>query len=372
MFVFLVVRPALLMLQARNWPAVPCTIISSEVRTSRGNKGSTYSVNILYSYSFKGREYKSNDYAFIGASSSGYDSKAAIVARFPPGSTTVCYINPSDPIQAVLVRGFTPIMWIGLLPLVFLLIGTAGIVAVLRKSRTPGSAMGPNYEPIYGMAAPTTGSLPVPAARGERIIKPAASALKKFAGIVFAALFWNGIISVFLLQILKGWHSGAINWFLTIFMIPFVLVGLGLIAGTGYFFLALFNPRPQLTMTPPTPKLGDSLKIEWNLKGRVEALQNLRVTVQGREEATYSRGTQTVTDTNVFVLVEVAQVTNAQEIRSGSASATIPSGLMHSFVSRHNKIVWSIRMDGEIPRWPDLKEEFLLTVLPQKAEQPFV
>jgi hypothetical protein len=41
---------------------------------------------------------------------------------------------------------------------------------------------------------------------------------------------------------------------------------------------------------------------------------------------------------------------------------------MHSFSTQHNKIVWSIRVKGEIARWPDLNEEFALTVLPAREK----
>gem|GEM_PF-2716050 len=45
-----------------------------------------------------------------------------------------------------------------------------------------------------------------------------------------ATLFWNGIVAVFLFQVLGGFHRGRPEWFLTIFLIPFLLVGLALIA----------------------------------------------------------------------------------------------------------------------------------------------
>jgi hypothetical protein len=38
---------------------------------------------------------------------------------------------------------------------------------------------------------------------------------------------------------------------------------------------------------------------------------------------------------------------------------------MHSFKSANNKIVWTLQLSGEIPRWPDVSEEFEIDVLPQ-------
>jgi len=110
-------RPCFKILSARHWPAVPCVILSSDVRSHRDSgHGATYSVNILYGYEFGGREFKANRYDFMGGSSSGSGAKYSIVAQHPPGSRTVCYVNPADPAEAVLKRGFTPTMWLGLIP----------------------------------------------------------------------------------------------------------------------------------------------------------------------------------------------------------------------------------------------------------------
>jgi hypothetical protein len=70
MVIGMVVVPAVRILGARSWPTVPCTIVSSEVRSHSGDEGSTYSVDILYRYKIDGKEYQSNRYKFMGGSSS--------------------------------------------------------------------------------------------------------------------------------------------------------------------------------------------------------------------------------------------------------------------------------------------------------------
>jgi hypothetical protein len=70
----------------------------------------------------------------------------------------------------------------------------------------------------------------------------------------------------------------------------------------------------------------------------------LRLIVQGREEATYARGTRSSTDRNVFAEFPVTTVTNTRDMISGVAQFDIPSNLMHSFSSQHNKIVWCIQV----------------------------
>jgi hypothetical protein len=171
-------------------------------------------------------------------------------------------------------------------------------------------------------------------------------------------------VSVFVVQAVGSWRAGRPEWFLTLFLVPFVLVGLGLIVGVVYMFLALFNPRPRLRVTPAAVRLGETLRVEWEIAGNTERLERLRVRLRGQEHAAYRRGTDTCRDQSLFADIELADMTVPQEMPSGSRSVTIPEGLMHSFEAPNNKIVWSIQLHAEIPRWPDVNEEFPITVLP--------
>lgn len=127
--------------RAKNWAKVPCRIESSNVLRHRGDKTDTYSVDILYAYEVGGKGYKSNRYKFMGGSSSGQSSKREIVDRYPPGLETVCFVNPDDPYDAVLNRGFTRDIWFGLFPLIFLIVGSVGL-AVTIKNRESKKLLG--------------------------------------------------------------------------------------------------------------------------------------------------------------------------------------------------------------------------------------
>jgi len=135
MFCLVSVRVMLNIAAARNWITVPCVIKSSRVQSHSGDKGTTYSIDILYAYIQNGREFRSNRYGFMGGSSSGYDGKAAIVHTFRPGMHAICYVNPDDPTDAVLNRGFTSDMLFGLIPLAFFAIGVLGLISQFRKRR---------------------------------------------------------------------------------------------------------------------------------------------------------------------------------------------------------------------------------------------
>ena len=202
------------------------------------------------------------------------------------------------------------------------------------------------------------------------LLEPKVSPGAKLLVILAFALFWNGIVSVFVAEAVKGWRAGHPDWWLTLFLVPFVVIGLGFLGGVVYLFLALFNPRPRLRVTPGTVRLGNTLQVQWEITGRVHVLERLRLRLEGREEATYRRGTSSSTDRSVFADLEIANVTTRPELWSGSGSVTIPANLMYSFASEHNKIIWALQVHGQIARWPDLQEEFPVTVLPASAASP--
>ncbi len=135
------IRPTLRVLQAKSWPAVPCTILDSEVRAHAGDDGDTYSVGVLYTYTFGGREYKSNRYRFLGGSTGAHADKERIVRRLTPLTRTVCYVNPENPAEAVLDRDFSSDYLFGFVPLLFVVIGLGGIIFTLRGAFASGQSL---------------------------------------------------------------------------------------------------------------------------------------------------------------------------------------------------------------------------------------
>ena len=71
-----------------------------------------------------------------------------------------------------------------------------------------------------------------------------------------------------------------------------------------------------------------------------------------------------MTDRNVFCQVPIVD-TQPHYLRGEQrVSFTVPPDTMHSFAARHNKVVWQLKVQGEIPRWPDVDESFDFEVLP--------
>jgi hypothetical protein len=353
------VKPILRAIDARSWRETPCTVLSGDVRSHRSDDGTTYSVHILFEYAADGRTFRSDRYLLESYSSSGYEEKAAVVERLPPGSRAVCYVNPRDPVEAVMVRNASGAILLALFPLIFSLAGGGGVYFGLRAWWRQRRA---RTEP----AGPTASAVPA-APRGPAPLRAVASPLAKLLGVALMAAFWNGIVSVFVWQAVQGWRRGHPDVALTLFMSVFVFVGLALIGATLYFFLALFNPRVRLRLSGEMLRLGDAADLEWSLSRGARSVTRLRLILEGREEATHSGGKSSSTSKEVFFSETLVDTVPAESSPSGTARLALPADSMHSFKSAHNKIVWAVQVKGEIPEWPDMDEEFDLEVFPRRG-----
>lgn len=373
----MLLRPLLQIRAARDWVQTPCEIVSSKVGVHRGDS-TTYSIDITYKYQVRGREYQSDRYYFRTGSSSGRSGKQAVVNRYPVGKKTVCYVDPDDPTEAVIQREFTADLLFGLFSLIFVVIGAGGILGVNGVIKFGREKTGKDYLPARSGSRPTSGFLDDAAgspatsatssaasATGPVTLKPEWSPWGKLVGVIFIALFWNGVVSVFLWQAIKSFQAGQPQWFLTLFMVPFVLIGLALIVGVGHAVLTLFNPRPTLTLSQASVALGGTMRLEWKFDGRTRVMQRLRIYLRGEESATYRRGTNTYTDTDEFASFTLLDTLDPLEMSGGNVLVRVPEDTMHSFDGGNNKINWSLRVEGEIRRWPNVKENFPLVVPPR-------
>lgn len=375
-FYFITVRPLARVVAARDWVATPCTIVSSRVQSHRGDEGTTYRVDILYRYEVDGQEYRSSRYKFMGVASSGYQGKADVVSRYPAGSKQTCFVDPRNPTEAVLEPGLTADMWFGALPAVFMLVGAGGIAGMMRHRRKERAARHHGaadpapvpMEEILGNRSPTGPvSAPMVDAVGSRVLKPAGSRLAGLIAIGVFGAIWNGLIWFVFLPgsgLFRRGSSGLFDWIHLLFMLPFLAVGIALIGAAIYQWMALYNPKAEITITPGVPTLGGRLDLAWRLTGRTEALQNLKVVLEAREEATYRQGTRTSTDRNVFLRIEAASPQDSSTMAEGRTNISLPVDTMPTFKSDNNQIIWSLTVTGRIPRWPDLKEEFVIEVRP--------
>lgn len=348
------IGPALRMLDARSWRQAECEILTSTVAVSSGDDSDTYRVDVTYRYSVDGQSRVGSRYKFVGGSSSGRSGKEAIVGRLPPGAHTVCWVNPADPNDAVINRDPTADMWFALIPMVFVLIGAGGVGFAIFGARHPVSAA------ISSVPRRVSKAIPVAMTPGP--LKPTATRGMQVFGLGCMAVFWNGIVSMFLVNLFEG----SFQWLFALFLTPFVAVGLGLIGGTMYKAMQLGNPRTTLTVQSPRVALGEALRVAWNTAGRVDKLLRFDMVLEGREVARYRRGTDHVTDTRVFATFPLVGQSPPDVGAMGTIEMVFPDDTMHSFASGNNRVEWVLKVTGELRNWPDVSDEFPLEVGPRR------
>ena len=295
-----------------------------------------------------------------------YREVKSIRRQYTAGASISIFVNADDPSEAVINRDFQ-FSWLGLLfSSIFSLVGLGIIYASFRPwdtSSGEGSAR-------YASVAHASGGLldPPMSIRGatENTVVddfPLSMGIKTkrkaIAGAIsFFALFWNGFV---LFALFDTGFSGF-----SLFLMPFVLVGIGLIVWAFRCILTIFAPYPEVEI-PDAITVGQRVSARWRIEGPTKNLRSVVVKLEAQEVATYERGTDTVTEKHEFFSREIARVQHFNAYDDyHQCEILIPEDGMPSFVSKHNRIEWLLRFEGDIARWPDFKEEFKILVTPKQ------
>lgn len=338
-----------------SYVPIPATVLHSEVKTHSGDN-TTYSVHIRYRYRMNGLDYESDRYSLHKFSSSSYADKARTVADFPPGRTFTCYVSPTHPERAVIRQGW---QWSYLLtgaPLVFLVAGLA-LVGFGIKGPSPPILSQPTTRRSAGL---------VPGLPTE--LKPQQTSGTRFFGVLTAALFWNGITGIFVWQAWQSFAQGEPEWLLALFIVPFVIIGLLLIAGTVYAAAALWNPSFNVRLIPPAA-IGLPLRLEWACRGSTARIAALRLTLIGQEVMIYSSGSGKNRKTHelrsTFYRQTLTDTTERPLFASGTIEVLLPSdGVLPSLDGNVCRVEWTLKLSACIPHWPDVRADFILPIEP--------
>jgi len=385
---FAIVAPTLKSNAAKSWIETECRIISSVVKSHSDDDGTTYSPDIKYQFETDGQTFQGKRHSFSIMSGSSKWANG-IVRNYRPGESHACFYDPNDPSDSVLtremdwsVRGFfLPLI----IPLIFLLIGVSiSAVAILgwgRKSKNPPAISSRADTSLHNQLSFsetsklnqfTSGVHPEDQLDASwsvpKKLKPENSKWILFLIVLGVAIFWNGIVSVFVFGLFTDdigtWGRVGMGLFLT----PFVLIGLVLLFAVIYMFMSLFNPGVEIAISTGAVPLGGEVDIAWEIEGNARRLRKLKVEIQGEQSATYQFGTSTSTDFEIFELIPVCEVTHQADIEFGSATVRIPDSTMHTFDGGNNKVSWTIVVHGEIPWWPDVNATYPFRVKPTPSQ----
>ncbi|MDD3276826.1 MAG: DUF3592 domain-containing protein, partial [Kiritimatiellales bacterium] len=319
---------------AKTWNSVPATVISSKVKSHSGDDSTTYSVYIAYRYEVDGTEFIGDQYSFVSGSSSGYSGKADIVRQYPKGRKFTVFVNPINPGESVIQRELSNSKYLGLIPVVFTIIGIAILIGGLRAKR-------PELDRQQSIQHTVTLNGPSP--------------LKKAIGISLFATVWSGVV------VLLAKSDAPL-----LFPVVFGLFGVIMICASIHAILAVFNPRPTVDLTPGNIHQGTEVLMRWLIDGDTTRIEKLTVKVQCLKITTEtsrsgknrsSRVVKTPLYEEGIVLAE-----KDFEIRQGTATFKIPVNHPASRPGNTDGIQWQLLFHGDIARWPDLKQELLFIV----------
>jgi len=145
---------------------------------------------------------------------------------------------------------------------------------------------------------------------------------------------------------------------------PFLLIGLVAIAYGGRKILAAVGPRPQLWADRLKAEAGDTINLRWATSSRFKQASFIRITWEGREGA-ITRAYNPIFHESLFVTREI---TAGNGPLAGSSSVAVPQRAMPSFAAKNVSIEWRLRAEVETPRWPSVKEQYTMVILPSRVE----
>lgn len=359
---------------ARSWQQVSCTIQESRLGRATGPKrdGRESRVEVTYTYSLRGKEYSSSRYDLLGAyTTTGQREKREILARYPKGARTPCWVNPENPREAVLNRDFSADYLVGSLFSLFIPAGLSAIGWALFQIFN-----GPQLVRRQRKAK-TRRSQETPEEAVQRRLKPRVPITRTVIGGSVLAVIWNGAVWIMLSRIIEGWRRGAPDGCLTLFVIPFLLVGLLLIWAVVAPIVMLFNPPLKLTISRTTLRPGQSAILQWKIHGKAERVRRLRILLHApnQEDMFDNRDAdddsdteleaETETDTeNDWDTLTIVDTDQPMLIAEGTAEIKVPLKARFLFDEDTDQLAWMLKTYCEIPRWPDSVEEHTIIVKP--------
>ncbi len=127
-----------------GWTEMPCAIVRSELKEERLHLNSPVQWRPVVEYTYlsgnvscKGRSIRTVDGSFVDRTVA-----EGILSRYKPGQSTVCYVNPANPDQAILERATKAPLYSLWFPLLFVIGGLGMILHVWWPQGTEDAPKG--------------------------------------------------------------------------------------------------------------------------------------------------------------------------------------------------------------------------------------
>ena len=345
----LVTLPALRALDARRWQPVPCRILHSDVHLgSTGKKGTQ--LDILYGYAVAGTGYQSNRLGPVDEFLLTRADRHELLDRFPVGTTSTCYVNPGDPVEAVLTRELGPSHLVFLLAPPFFLLGSLYCLCHLAVSG-------------FAAEAEAFGRRPQSDAR-TAFLRRRASPVLGFLVSAFGALGYNLLVSFFLRALVQEWINGERDPVFACVCAVMVIAGVVLLLVALRHLRRLLRVPPFVWLSPAILHPGGTGGVRWRVLGRADRLRRVRITLEARQPSSRDQESRSLADEYAVVArVPVANTTNPDELADGDREFRLPGGAPPS--EEHGLqggVHWVLRVAVEKTRGGVHEEEYAVTV----------
>lgn len=334
-------------------------------------------------YEVGGHTYQVWTYELPRLSTTDLPASEALISQFEVGRRYPCWYDPFDPAQAVLVREYNLFAWLLLLlPASFIVLGGGGLVYTLlnwgksAERRSAWAQRAAELDPFHDERAIADKFPNLPGLEnltnspGTRLAYrlPSATPSWKLIGTLLLCLFWNGTVAVFSIIAVKSYADHEPEWFLTIVLVPFVFVGIGLAVLVIRQLLAMTAAGPTIVEIDRHPlRPGGRYRLFFAQAGRL-AFESLSVWLVCDEEAVYRQGTNVRSESRRVYSGQVARherfVVKPEKPFEAECEFEVPHTAMHSFKSEHNAISWKLLVSGDVVEWPALERAYFVTVYP--------
>lgn len=189
--------------------------------------------------------------------------------------------------------------------------------------------------------------------------------------LIFASVFgliWNVSAAILVFYASKSVVSGRPDWFLMLFIIPFVAVGAWVVRDFVRQMLIHTGIGPtQVEISDHPLHPSASYQVYLSQSGRLW-IRSLALSLVCEEAATYQQGTDLRTESKVVFDRQIFRKTDFR-IELGlpfehQCTVEIPADAAHSFQSEHNAVNWKLVVRGEADAWPPFERAFPVIVHP--------
>ncbi len=371
-----------------------CVVLDKRLAERDNHEDGLFRPEIKIRYTVDGRSLTAWTYDIATATNSinsfarEREAVLGILERFERGQQYPCWYDPQDSEVVVLVRGYgwwvAPVLaW----PILLVLVGAGGLLysllhwctsverrAMISRRGAGRELLGQNGNhrcefPTVPEGSDITNS---PGTKLRYRLPVGTSPGWALFGILATCVAWNGVVGVFLVMAIDAHLAGNPDWVMTVFLSPFVVVGVVLVAALIRRLLMTTGVGPthvELSDHPLRP--GSRYDLFVAQSGRLP-LNEFEVQLHCEEQASYREGTNSRTEVRKVFSQRLYRGEGLGNTRRAEpfqvqCELQVPDQAMHSFRSEHNAITWRLVVEGRVAGWPCYRRDYPVIVCP--AEQ---